>query len=86
MKKDYLDKGAGEEALIIQRPEDEAPGLVEITTYIREDQALALDILQTAERQRGGQPCDQARLVQEALDLLIKARIFPIKIRNQSAR
>jgi hypothetical protein len=70
------------EALIVREAEDDQPKLVEVTTYIREDQALALDIIQTAEQQSSGRRRDQAELFQEALDLLIKTRIFPIKIRK----
>jgi hypothetical protein len=58
--------------------EADSPVLVEVTTYIREDQACALEMIQIAEEQTRGAPCDQAELFQEALDLLIKTRIFAI--------
>jgi hypothetical protein len=56
--------------------------LVEVTTYIREDQACALEMIQIAEQQARGSPCDQAELFQEALDLLIRARIIAIDQRK----
>jgi hypothetical protein len=37
-------------ALTSQEEENEAEKLIEITTYIREDQALALEILENARR------------------------------------
>jgi hypothetical protein len=56
--------------------------LVEVTTYIREDQACALEMIRIAEQHARGAPCDQAELFQEALDLLIKNRFFLIDKRN----
>ena len=41
--------------------------LVEITTYIRADQAFALEILENAERHRLGKDFDKAKLFLEAL-------------------
>jgi hypothetical protein len=67
-----------EDARITPLVERDAPELVEVTTYIREDQACALEMIQIAEQQHRGAPCDQAELFQEALDLLIKTRIFVI--------
>jgi hypothetical protein len=69
------------DALIVQPVERDSSGLVEVTTYIREDQACALEMIQTAEQQSRGAPCDQAELFQEALDLLIKSRIFMMDLR-----
>jgi hypothetical protein len=73
-----------EDALIIPFAERDSPGLVEVTTYIREDQACALEMIQIAEQQHGGAPCDQAELFQEALDLLIKTRFFVIDNRTKN--
>jgi hypothetical protein len=56
--------------------EGEATDLVQITTYIREDQACALEMIRLAEQQYRGAPCDQAELFQEALDLLINSRLI----------
>jgi len=67
-----------EDALNIRSIERYSPNLVKVTTYIREDQACALEMIQIAEQQDRGAPCDQAELFQEALDLLINARIFVI--------
>jgi hypothetical protein len=75
-----------EDALIIPSAERDSPGLpglVEVTTYIREDQACALEMIQIAEQQHRGAPCDQAELFQEALDLLIKTRFFVIDNRTK---
>jgi hypothetical protein len=75
-----------EDALIIPSAEWDSPGLsglVEVTTYIREDQAYALEMIQIAEQQHRGVPCDQAELFQEALDLLIKTRFFVIDKRTK---
>jgi hypothetical protein len=67
-----------EDALIIPFVERDSPALVEVTTYIREDQACALEMIQIAEQLHRGAPCDQAELFQEALDILIKARMIVI--------
>jgi hypothetical protein len=67
-----------EDAPIIPFVERDSPGLVQVTTYIREDQACALEMIQIAEQMHRGAPCDQAELFQEALDLLIKTRMFAI--------
>jgi hypothetical protein len=67
-----------EDALIIPSVERDSPALVEVTTYIREDQACALEMIQIAEQVHRGVSCDQAELFQEALDLLIKDRLFVI--------
>jgi hypothetical protein len=60
-------------------------GLVQVTTNIREDQAFALELMETAERQRRGGSFDRAEFFQEALDLLIKANIVAIRLRGNSA-
>jgi hypothetical protein len=67
-----------EDALIIPSVERDSRELVEVTTHIREDQACALEMIQIAEQMHRGAPCDQAELFQEALDLLIKTRMFVI--------
>ena len=56
--------------------------LVEITTHIREDQAFALEILENAERQRLGKDFDRAKLIQEALDLLVEKHIVIVDLRK----
>jgi hypothetical protein len=72
-----------EDALIIPSIERDSPVLVEVTTYIREDQACALEMIQIAEQLQRGASCDQADLFQEALDLLIKTRIHAIDRRTR---
>ena len=81
-KDDSLQK-KGEGHLIDQTIDDRPAGLVEVTTYIREDQALALELIQNAERQKRGERCDQSELFQEALDLLIKDRLILIRLRKE---
>jgi len=66
------------DALIVPAVGRDSPELVEVTTYIREDQACALAMIQLAEQQYRGSPCDQAELFQAALDLLINSRLFMI--------
>ena len=46
--------------------------LIEITTYIREDQALALEILENARRYSSGANFDKGTLIREALDMMIE--------------
>jgi hypothetical protein len=46
--------------------------LIEITTYIREDQALALEILENPRRYSSGVNFDKGTLIREALDLMIE--------------
>lgn len=71
------------DSLMIQPAEPDLPRLVEVTTYIREDQALALEMIELAEQQRGGAGCDQAALFQEALDMLINTRLVAIRLRKK---
>jgi arginyl-tRNA synthetase len=59
-------------ALTSQKEENEAEELIEITTYIREDQALALEILENARRYSSGANFDKGTLIREALDLMIE--------------
>jgi hypothetical protein len=59
-------------ALTSQKEETEAEELIEITTYIREDQALALEILENARRYSSGANFDKGTLIREALDLMIE--------------
>ena len=65
--------------------QDESP-LVEITTHIRTDQALALEMLANAELRRVACESDRARLiqkaVQEALDLLLAKRFAAVRLTN----
>ncbi len=74
-----------EGAVLNQDVDDSSSGLVKVTTYIREDQAFALELMETAERQRRGGSFDRAELFQEALDLLIKANIVAIRLPGKSA-
>jgi len=69
-------------ALAIPDSEKESQNLVEITAYIREDQLLALEILQTAEQHRRGKYFDGSELIQEAIDLLIKKHIIAVKLKQ----
>ena len=59
-------------ALTSQKEENEAEELIEITTYIREDQALALEILENARKYSSGVNFDKETLIWEALDLMIE--------------
>jgi hypothetical protein len=67
-------------SLAIPDSEEDSEKLVEITAYIREDQLLALEILQTAEQQKRGEFYDGSKLIQEAIDLLIKKHIIAVKL------
>jgi len=59
-------------ALTSQKEENEAEELIEITTFVREDQALALEILENARRYSSGVNFDKGTLIREALDLMIE--------------
>lgn len=79
-KEDALESW-GEGALTVENAENSTrSGLVQITTYIREDQVCALELMQTVQQERQGSAVDQAELIQEALDLLIKANIVAIRV------
>ncbi|HEY7544625.1 MAG TPA: hypothetical protein VID27_07075 [Blastocatellia bacterium] len=65
---------------VVEQNGSQQPRLIEVTTFIREDQALALEIIQNAERLRRGEICSQAELFQEALDMLINASLIPIRL------
>jgi hypothetical protein len=80
-KEDALEKVIND-ALVERRFESNSTGLVKVTTYIREDQALALEMLENAERQRRGGNFDQSELFQEALDMLIKASFVAIRLKK----
>lgn len=69
-----------EDALVDQSRDGDSENFVKVTTYIREDQALALELIENAERESRGGSFDQAELFQEALDMLIKERIIAIKL------
>jgi hypothetical protein len=56
--------------------------LIEITTYIREDQALALEIIENARRYGMGVNFDRGTLIREALDLLIEKNVVGIDLRR----
>jgi hypothetical protein len=59
-------------ALTSRKEENEAEELIEMTTYIREDQALALEILENARRYSSVVNFDKGTLIREALDLMIE--------------
>ena len=61
------------------------PLLVETTTHIREDQALALEALYNAERQRVGSNFDKDQLIQEALDLLIAKSFVAVRLAKNTS-
>ena len=71
-----------ESTLAISGSEDDSEKLVEITAHIREDQLLALEIIQTAEQQKRGEFYDGSKLIQEAIDLLIKNRLIAVKLKK----
>jgi hypothetical protein len=71
-----------EQSLIISDRESESQKLVQITAQIREDQLLALEILQTAEQQKRGEFYDASNLIQEAIDLLIKKHMIAIRLKK----
>jgi len=56
--------------------------LIEITTYIREDQLLALEILENARRHSLGANFDRSTMIREALDMLIEKSIVAIDLRR----
>jgi len=56
--------------------------LIEITTYIREDQLLALEILENARRHSLGANFDRSPMIREALDMLIEKSIVAIDLRR----
>jgi len=64
---------------------DSAP-LVEITAHIRADQALALELLENARRQRSGGDFDKDQLIREALDLLVEKSFVAIRLAGNSTR
>jgi hypothetical protein len=74
------------DALMIPAVENNSSRLVEVITYIREDQALALEMIHIAEQQRGGAGSDQAVLFQEALDLLINTRLRVIRLGKKETK
>ena len=63
------------QALIKQNNETVTEEMIEITTYIREDQALALEIIGNARRYSPGVNFDRGTIIREALDLLIEKNI-----------
>lgn len=62
---------------------DHGDGLVEITTYIRADQEFALELLESARRERREANFDRAALIQEALDLLVEKHIVAVRLDNK---
>ncbi|MEW6730015.1 MAG: hypothetical protein AB1489_01640 [Acidobacteriota bacterium] len=77
---DIIDKNSGEKSLMKLTAEQDPSSLVEITVYIREGQAFALESLQIARQQSSGQRVEISDLVQEALDLLIKRHFIAVRI------
>lgn len=75
-----------DDTLVIPPVKNNSPQLVEVITYIREDQALALEMIQLAEQQRGGAGRDQAVLFQEALDLLINTRLRVVRLGKKESK
>jgi len=73
-------------ALTSRKEENEAQELVKITTYIREDQAVALEMIENAMRYGLGVNFDRATLIQEALDLLIEKHIVGIDFRKKKIK
>lgn len=84
MAEDNADKRITDLTIANPTDENDSSTLVEITTYIREDQAFALEILENAERQRAGKDFDKATLIQEAIDLLIEKHIVVIDLRKHN--
>jgi hypothetical protein len=76
------DKTTSQLSLANPNDESDSSELIEITTYIRADQAFALEILENTELQRLGEDFDKAKLIQEALDLLIEKHIVVIDLRK----
>ena len=66
-------------ALVTGNDRETSP-LVELTAHIRADQALALESLENAERQRVGGKFDRDDLIRRALDLLIEQRLVAIRL------
>lgn len=85
MAKENALEEVSEDALIEQKFENNSARLVKVTTYIREDQAFALELLENAERHRRGGNFDRAELFQEALDLLIKANLVAIGLKKDQS-
>ena len=56
--------------------------LIEITTYIREDQQSALELIENAEFAKTGK-CDRDKIIREALDMLINGRIKAVDLREK---
>ena len=71
-------------ALVIGNDRETSP-LVELTANIREDQALALEILENADRQRVCGQFDRDQLIREALDLLIAKRLVAIRLTRSTS-
>ena len=75
---------ASDTALVTGNDRETSP-LVEITAYVRADQALALEILENAERQRVGGKFDRDDLIRQALDLLIEKRLVAIRLAKHAS-
>jgi len=71
-----------ESSLAMSNSERDSPNLVQITAYIREDQLLGLEIIQTAEQQKRKEFYDASNLIQEAVDLLIQKHLIAVRLKN----
>jgi hypothetical protein len=60
-----------------------AEQLIELTTYIREDQQFALELIENAEIAKSGAN-DLHEIIREALDMLINERIKAVDMREKS--
>ena len=59
----------------------ETEGLIEITTYIREDQQFALELIENTELAASGK-FNRDEVIREALDMLINTRIKAVDLRR----
>lgn len=68
--KSTVKKGTGARS---KRAKVGTDGIVKVTLYIRRDQIEAIEEIQLAQRRKTGTKPDKQDLIQEAVDLLIKA-------------
>lgn len=81
------DSVAATDIALLTGNDRETSPLVELTAFIREDRALALEILENAERQLVGAAFDRDQIIRKALDLLIAKRLVAIRLaRNTSLK
>src|SRR5262245_7303752 len=84
MTDEKADKKITDLTILTQNDDSNSSTLIEITTYIRADQAFALEIVENAERHRLGKDFDKAKLIQEALDLLIEKHIVAVRLKKNA--